>query len=228
MSTHGPRWTNAQVERTLADRFGLVRARPDFAAAAAYFSVTPASVRRWVHGSRRAKSVIPVKRLAQLRLPAPDILDQEDSRAADAAAALQRIATAGPRQIWLAPGPGNPNGRDWLAPYLVVVLAPEPNLHQIATRRVTSQRGVTELARAAGWRQAAVMPTHFHAVLLQHAVLTQVMPWRTRASAAVKTGETQCWEVAGSRPTVDLLAVSATVIGQWPWPPEGSAPAQAT
>ncbi len=102
----------------------------------------------------------------------------------------------------------------------MVILTPETNLAQVAVRRVSSQRGVTELARAAQWRQATVVPTHFHAVLVQHAVLTEVMPWRTRATAAVKTGETQCWEVAAGRPSVDLLDISSRVTQQWPWSPE--------
>lgn len=219
MSTSaGPRWTNAQVERALADRFGSTRGgAPDFTAAADYFQVTAATVKRWVHGSRRRKSPIPPHRLVQLRLHRADLLEVENRQANEAAAALARIATAGPRAIWLPASPDNPTGRDWLSPYLVVILAPERTLQQIAIRRVTSQRGVIDLARAAQWQQAVVVPTHFHALLVQHALLAEVMPWRTRASAAVKTGETQCWEVAGHRPTVDLTATTARVLQQWPW-----------
>ena len=196
MNAPGPRWTRARLARVMTLTFGdATTGRLDTAAVAEAMGVSRRSVQRWVHApSGRSRAAIPPARLAQMVVA---ITPSADSLAAERTAA--RYATKAVAGLDLARGQGvlpSWERQRWLEEHFVLVLAVSVGRFQVRQLAVTRAEvgKVDAVARRGRIIDQAVVATRFHATLLVSKVLTDVGPWRYRATLTqVHQGTTWTW-----------------------------------
>ena len=196
MSAAGPTWTRARLARVMTLTFGdATTGRLDTTAVAEAMGVSRRSVQRWVHApSGRSGAAIPPARLAQL---VAAITPSADRLAAERAA--ERYAAKAVAGLDLARGQGvleSWRRQRWLEEHFVLVLAVRVGRYQVRQLAVTRAElaKVDAVARRGRIIDQAVVATRFHATLLASKVLTDVGPWRYRATLTqVHQGTTWTW-----------------------------------
>ncbi|NAZ88454.1 hypothetical protein [Kineococcus indalonis] len=199
--------------------------RVDTAALAAAAGVSPRQVQRWLGGHARPGQQA-AHRLRAALLPAPDVLQrqEDDARnAAEAAAEVERAsqrdgAFSSPVALWAE--------RGWLGEHLLlVVLNPDlgyaragvvgahaPNVARLRTsppRPASVPGGRWQVLDAYGTGH------RFDAVVLRHALLREVGPWRTRVHPdRMPKGHSDGWLAGAPVPDLSRLARRAGVRGR--------------
>lgn len=196
MNTPGPKWTRARLARVMTLTFGdAASGRLETGAAAAAMGVGRRSVQRWLHAPHgRSRAAIPPARLEQL---VAAITPSEASLAAERSA--QRYAARAVAGLDLARGQGvleSWEKQRWLEEHFVLVLAVRVGRFEVRQLAVTrAELGkVDAVARRGRIIDQAVVATRFHATVLASKVLTDVGPWRYRATLTqVHQGGTWTW-----------------------------------
>lgn len=192
----GPVWTKARLERVMRLRFGTAAGGgPDTGAAAAGLNVSRRTVQRWLHASHgRSLAHIPARRIDELLallLPSEETRIKETQQAEYARRAVEGMHL--PHKMGIRPAWER---QRWLEDHLVVVLeikVGDLKIRQLAVGR-SSVAKIEEFRRRGRIIDQAIVPTRFHATILTHTVLTDLMPWRFQAGAdQVTQGFTQAW-----------------------------------
>jgi len=202
-----PRWSRKKLIGMLLDCYGPnPRGGVDVDAVAAYASVAPSTVRRWISKrhlpSRRI--AIPKRRLAQLQRGPAEVErrnEQQYGYALNALASIEDESTILP--AWREQG--------WLDPHTVAILAIHTKPWQQVAVTNGNERAVGELRRRGAIVTSVTLPTRFHAQVLAHAVMVRQRSWRVHpAPPYLAAGRTQVW--MADAPPVDLAAL-ATELG---------------
>lgn len=167
----------------------------DTAATAHAMGVSRRSIQRWTHApSGRSRAAIPPARLTQLLeaiTPSRESLRAERDGARYAAKAIAGLDLArgqGVLESW--------RRQRWIEEHFVFVLAVRVGrftVRQLAVTRAELAK-VDAVARRGQIIDQVVVPTRFHATVLAHKVLTDVGPWRYRATLTqVHQGTTWTW-----------------------------------
>ena len=215
MSSSGPVWTRARLQRVMCLRFGFNRTGGvNTGQAAAEMHVSARTVQRWLHASSgRSLAHIPAARLQQLlqliRVD-PVTVRQEAQQRSYALEAIARIRPEGrgPLPVW--------ESKKWLEPHRVMIL--QIPVRQLRIRQVTVARDTERLVAAAHKRGRVVaevrVPTKFHATVVAVTVLEMVGSWRFQASSGqVRQGFTQAWLADRTTPRPELTTIAADIPG---------------
>ncbi|WP_432571948.1 hypothetical protein [Kineococcus sp. SYSU DK005] len=203
--------------------------RVDTAALAAAAGVSERQVQRWLGGHAQPGAGT-AQRLRAALLPAADVLQRQEDDARNAADAAVEVRRAleqdgvldGRAAVWAE--------RGWLGEHLLLVVA-NPDLGYARAGVVAAHAPHVARLRTSKPRPASVpgglwqvldayaTDHRFDAVLLRHALLQHVGPWRVAVHPAlVPKGHSDGWLAAAGVPDLSRLARRAGVRGR-PAPP---------